>query len=67
MKRTWSALELVDQWTLLPDELALVNQSKTDHNRLGFAINLKSFFVDSKFPRHQLDVPRAVIEHISIS
>jgi len=65
MKRTWSVDELTDQWTLLPDELVLVNQSKTDHNRLGFAILLKYFQVDGKFPNHQPDVPPAVIEHIS--
>ena len=63
MKRTWNVDELVEQWTLLPDELAFVNKSKTDHNRLGLAINLKYFQVDGKFPRHQHDVPSTVVEH----
>ena len=72
MKQTWNVDELIDRWTLIPDELALVNKSKTrsvgkacaSHNRLGFAINLKYFQVDGKFPRHQHDVPGTVADHI---
>ena len=37
MKRQWTVDELIDQWTLLPSELDLVEASKTDHNYLGFA------------------------------
>jgi len=29
MKQTWNVDELIDRWTLIPGELALVNKSKT--------------------------------------
>ena len=35
MKRNWTEEELVERWTLFPDELALVG-AKTGHTRLGF-------------------------------
>ncbi|UFP95177.1 hypothetical protein ISF26_02685 [Gloeobacter morelensis MG652769] len=40
MKRQWTEQELIEQWTLLPDELTLM-ASLADYNRLGFAILLK--------------------------
>ena len=57
MKRQWTVDELIDQWTLLPSELALVEASKSDHNHLGYAILLKYFQLEGKFPRHKHDVP----------
>jgi hypothetical protein len=44
MKRDSSADELVAQWTLLPNELALLG-NKTGATRLGFAVLLKFFQV----------------------
>ncbi len=37
MKRNWSPEELVEHWTLLPNELDLL-ANKTGPTRLGFAI-----------------------------
>ncbi len=62
MKRQWTVDELIDQWTLLPSELALVAASKADHNCLGFAILLKYFQVEGKFPRHKHEVPYCMIK-----
>ena len=50
MKKTWQPEELVEYWTLLPLELALLNQ-KNDENRLGFAILLKFFEIMLDFLR----------------
>jgi hypothetical protein len=36
MKRLWAVDELVEHWTLLPDDLALL-ANKTGATRLGFA------------------------------
>jgi hypothetical protein len=36
MKRQWQTEELVEQFTLLPDEMALLD-NKVGVNRLGFA------------------------------
>ncbi|MDQ5853669.1 MAG: DUF4158 domain-containing protein, partial [Chloroflexota bacterium] len=65
MKRQWTVDELIDFWTLLPSEVALVEASKTEHNHLGFAILLKYFQVEGKFPRHKHDVPYVVIAHLA--
>ncbi len=42
MTRQWTVDDLVEQWTLLPEEFALL-ANKTGHTRLGFALLLKSF------------------------
>ena len=42
MKQFWSMDQLIEQWTLQPDELPLL-ESKSDQYRLGFAyLNLKN-------------------------
>lgn len=60
MKRQWNEEELIEQWTLLPDELILA-ASLADHNRLGFAILLKFFQHQGCFPGDRQQVPTAVI------
>jgi uncharacterized protein DUF4158 len=40
MKRTWTSEELLEHFTLLPDELAAVG-NKSGATRLGFAVLLK--------------------------
>jgi hypothetical protein len=40
MKRTWTSEELLEHFTLLPDELAAVS-NKSGATRLGFAVLLK--------------------------
>ena len=42
MKRRWETEELVEHWTLLPNELKLLG-NKTGPTRLGFAVLLKAF------------------------
>lgn len=65
MKRNWQPEELIEHWTLLPDELALLT-NKTDHNRLGFALLLKFFQYAARFPNHQQEVPSAVIDYVAL-
>lgn len=60
MKRQWTEEELIEQWTLLPDELTLM-ASLADHNRLGFTILLKFFQNQGFFPADRQQVPTAVI------
>jgi hypothetical protein len=55
MKRLWTNADLVAQWTLQPNELALV-EYKEGANRLGFALLLKYFQIDGRFPRQKYDV-----------
>lgn len=65
MKHNWTLDELIDSWTLLPPELDLVRDSKADYNQLGFALLLKYFQVEGKFPRHRREIPQAVIAYIA--
>jgi hypothetical protein len=64
MKRRWVPEELVEHWTLLPDELNLVG-NKTGATRLGFAILLKVFQLEGRFPKHKGDIPQAIIDYVA--
>lgn len=64
MKRNWSPEELVEHWTLLPNELELL-ANKTGPTRLGFAILLKFFALEARFPHAKNDVPPDVIRYLA--
>ncbi len=64
MKRLWGIDELLEHWTLLPDDLALL-ANKAGATRLGFATLLKAFQHDGRFPAHKGDVPGAVVAHLA--
>ncbi len=64
MKRLWTENDLAEQWTLHPDELALL-ANKTGHTRLGFAVLLRYFQQEGRFPQAKSDVPGAVIAYIA--
>jgi hypothetical protein len=49
VKRRWAPDELVEHWTLAPDELRLL-ANKTGSTRLGFALLLKFFRYEGRFP-----------------
>ncbi len=65
MKRQWTTKELEEHWTLRPDELDLIGDSKTDHNLLGFAVLLKYFQYEGRFPTQKQDIPSIVIVHLA--
>ncbi len=64
MKRLWTNEDLVAQWTLHPGELTLV-EYKEGTNRLGFALLLKYFQIDGRFPRQKHDVPVPAIAFVA--
>ena len=64
MKRRWEPEELVEHWTLLSDELKLLS-NKTGATRLGFAILLKAFQLEGRFPKNSGEVPQGVIEYVA--
>ena len=65
MKRQWTDEELADDFTPSSKELDLIGDSKTDHTLLGFAVLLKYFQYEGRFPAHKLDVPPVVILHLA--
>jgi hypothetical protein len=66
VKREWSDDELIEHWTLLPDESRLLT-NKTGAPRLGFAALLKSFQQDGRFPRSRQEVPAIAIAYLARS
>lgn len=52
MKRQWTRDELADHWTLAPTEFELL-ATKSGATRLGFAILLKAFTLEGRFPRQK--------------
>jgi Domain of unknown function (DUF4158) len=64
MKRDWSGEELGEHWTLMPGERALL-ANKTGATRLGFAVLLKFFQLEGRFPRQSQEVPSAGVEYLA--
>jgi hypothetical protein len=56
--------ELMVDWTLLPAEAILVG-SKRGPARLGFAVLLKCFQREGRFPQRPQDVPPTVVAHLA--
>lgn len=63
MKRNWTEEELVERWTFFPDELALV-EAKAEHTRLGFAVMIRFFAGEGRFPRDKGEVPIEVLRFV---
>jgi Domain of unknown function (DUF4158) len=64
MKQDWHPDELAQYWTLAPDERELLG-NKTGATRLSFAILLKAFQFDGRFPDRCEDVASSVIVHLA--
>ena len=64
MKRQWEHEELVEHWTLDVEDRVLLG-NKTGATRLGFAVLLKFFQQEGRFPQHKNEVPGIVITYLS--
>src|SRR5947209_11548299 len=64
MKRQWENEELVEHWTLDVEDRALLD-NKTGATRLGFAVLLKFFRRENRFPQHKNEVPALVITFLA--
>jgi len=63
MRREWELEDLIECWTLDEAELGLL-ANKTGATRLGFAVMLKFFELEARFPRRE-DVPRVAVEFVA--
>jgi hypothetical protein len=63
MRREWELEDLIECWTLDEAEFKLL-ANKTGSTRLGFALMLKFFEQEARFPRWE-DVPKAAVEFVS--
>ncbi len=64
MRQEWSVDELVSSWTLVEADWSLV-ANKTGATRLGFAVLLKFFEIDARFPQHAGEVPAAAVAYVA--
>jgi hypothetical protein len=64
VKRNWSDEELTEQWLLSVEELALL-PNRVEHNRFGFAVQLKFFEIEGRFPRSPREIPAAALRSLA--
>lgn len=64
MKRNWELEELIDTFTIMPNEMDLLG-NKTGETRLGFMVLLKFFQVEARFPSTKNEIPRDVVKYIA--
>lgn len=64
MKRHWEIEELIENFTFLPKEFTELS-NKTGGTRLGFAVLLKYFQYEARFPSNKGEIPREVLLYIS--
>jgi hypothetical protein len=64
MKQDWHPEELAQHWTLSAPELELLG-TKTSATRLSFAILLKGFQFDGRFPDRREDVAGSIVAHLA--
>jgi hypothetical protein len=64
VKRSWTEEELIERWTLDPDELPLLG-GKTGPTRLGFAVLLRFFAGEGRFPGSKGEVPGQAITYLA--
>ncbi|MEV3986727.1 DUF4158 domain-containing protein [Nonomuraea sp. NPDC049758] len=63
MRRGWKLEDLIECWTLDEAEAQLLG-NKTGATRLGFALMLKFFEQEARFPRRE-DVPKPAVDYVA--
>lgn len=64
MRQDWEPEDLIEVWTLLEDDMKRV-RNKSGATRLGFALLLKFFEVEARFPESAQEVPTAAVEYVA--
>jgi hypothetical protein len=64
MRQEWEPEELVASWTLLDADWALV-ANKAGATRLGFALLLKFFELEARFPRDRAEIAPAAVRFVA--
>lgn len=64
MKLHWEEQELAERWSLRHDELELL-QNRIERSRLGFAVSLKFFQVEGRFPSERKEVPTLALDYLA--
>ncbi|MFG2631583.1 DUF4158 domain-containing protein [Streptomyces sp. NPDC048473] len=64
MRQDWEPEDLIEVWTLLEDDMKKV-RNKSGATRLGFALLLKFFEVEARFPESAKEMPAAAVEYVA--
>ena len=64
MRREWELEDLIDCWTLDEEDAKLL-ANKSGATRLGFALALKFFELEARFPRHAGELPSAAVKFVA--
>lgn len=64
MKNLWKPGELEEHFTLLPAERELLG-NRRGATRLAFAVFLKYFQYEARFPNNTRDIPVSIVEHLA--
>lgn len=64
MRRIWELADLVDCFTIIPSEMKII-QNKSGSTRIGFAVLLKYFQNEGRFPNNRSDIPKPVVDYIA--
>lgn len=65
MRLEWEPEDLVGQWTLVEKELEELVANKRGATQLGFALQLKFFQIEARFPRHAGELPGAAVAYVA--
>ncbi|HEU4734272.1 MAG TPA: DUF4158 domain-containing protein, partial [Kofleriaceae bacterium] len=64
MRREWEPEELIAGWTLVDRDWELV-ANKSGATRLGFALLLKFFELEGRFPVHAGELPAVAVDYVA--
>lgn len=64
MRQSCEPDELIGSWTLVGDDWRLVG-NKTGATRLGFAVVLKFFELDARFPGYPEEIPQQAVDYVA--
>ncbi|MFF2964442.1 DUF4158 domain-containing protein [Streptomyces sp. NPDC057963] len=64
MRQDWEPEDLIEIWTLLEDDMERV-RNKSGATRLGFALLLKFFEVEARFPESAKEMPAAAVDYVA--
>lgn len=64
MRRDWEPEDVVAGWTLVEDDWRLI-ANKAGPTRLGFALLLKFFEIEARFPAHADELPAAAVAYVA--
>lgn len=65
MRREWEPEDLVASWTPVEQDERELVAYKRGTTRLGFALMLKFFEIEARFPRHAGEYPPAAVAYVA--